>query len=96
MNGENRLFLSFNKPHKAISCQTISSWIVSVIKQVYDNQTDIKVKSHSTRVIGQSWALFKGASLNSVLKAAEWSSEVTLKKFYFRQMDFQEWDCVRG
>ena len=67
-----------------------------MIKQAYDNQTDLKVKTHSTRVIGQSCALFKGASLNSVLKAAEWSSEVTLKKFYFRQMDSQEWDCVKG
>ena len=91
-NGENRLFLSFNKPHKAVSCQTISSWIVSVIKQAYENQTDLKVKAHSTRAIGPSWALFKGASLNSVLEAADWSSEVTFKKFYFRQMDSQEWE----
>ena len=91
-NGENRLLLSFNKPHKAVSCQTISSWIVSVIKQAYENQTDLKVKAHSTRAIGPSWALFKGASLNSVLEAADWSSEVTFKKFYFRQMDSQEWE----
>ena len=91
-NGDNILFLSFNKPHKAVSCQTISSWIVSVIKQAYENQTDLKVKAHSSRVIDPSWALFKVASLNSVLEAADWSSEVNLKKFYFRKMDSQEWE----
>ena len=91
-NGENKLFLSFNKPHKAVSSQTISSWIVSVIRQAYGNQTDLKVKAHSTRAIGPSWALFKGASLNSVLEAADWSSDMTFKKFYYRQMDSQDWE----
>ena len=91
-NGENKLFLSFNKPHKVVSSQTISSWIVSVIRQAYDNQTDLKVKAHSTRAIGPSWALCKGASLSSVLEAADWSSDVTFKKFYYRQMDSQEWE----
>ena len=83
-NGENKLFLSFNKPHKAVSSQTISSWIVSVIRQAYD-RTDLKVK-------GPSWALFKGASLNSILEAADWSSDATFKKFYYRQIDSQEWE----
>lgn len=91
-NGENRLFLSFNKPHKAVSCQTISSWIVSVIKQAYEEQSDLKVKAHSTRAIGPSWALVKGASLNSILEAADWSRDTTFKKFYYRQIDSQEWE----
>ena len=91
-NGENKLFLSFNKPHKVVSSQTISSWIVIVIRQAYDNQTDLKVKAHSTRAIVPSWALCKGASLSSVLEAADWSSDVTFKKFYYRQMDSQEWE----
>lgn len=91
-NGENRLFLSFNKPHKAVSCQTISSWIVSVIKQAYDEHSEIKVKAHSTRAIGPSWALAKGASLSSILEAADWSRDATFKKFYYRQLDPQEWE----
>ena len=90
-NDENRLFLSFNKPHKAVTSQTISSWIVSVLKQAY-NDSDLKVKAHSTRTIGSSWALFKGASLSSILEAADWSRDSTFKKFYYRQLNSQEWE----
>ncbi|MCW4309287.1 MAG: tyrosine-type recombinase/integrase [Candidatus Thiodiazotropha endolucinida] len=90
-NDENKLFLSFNKPHKAVSSQTISSWIVSVLKQAY-NDSDLKVKAHSTRAIGSSWALFKGASLSSILETADWSRDSTFKKFYYRQLNSQEWE----
>ena len=47
---ENKLFLSLNKPHKAVCRQTIASWVVNVIRQTY-NDTDLKVTAHSTRVI---------------------------------------------
>ena len=90
-NDENRLFLSFNKPHKAVTSQTISSWIVSVLKQAY-NDSDLKVKAHSTRAIGSSWALFKGASLSLILEAADWSRDSTFKTFYYRQLNSQEWE----
>lgn len=88
---ENKLFLSLNKPHKAVCRQTVASWIVNVIRQTY-NDTDLKVKAHSTRAIGSSWALCKGASLSSVLEAADWSNDSTFKKFYYRQIDSQEWE----
>ena len=63
-----------------------------MIRQAYDNQSDLKVLAHSTSDIGPSWALCKGASLSSVLETANWSSDVTFKKFYYRQMDSQEWE----
>lgn len=88
---ETQLFISLNKPHKAVSKQTISTWIVNVIKQAYDD-SDVKVKAHSTRAIGPSWALFKGASLASILEAADWSKDSTFKKFYYRDMNSQEWE----
>ena len=87
---EIQLFISLNKPHKAVSKQTISTWIVNVIKQAYDD-SDMKVKAHSTRAIGPSWALFKGASLNSILEAADWSKDSTIK-FYYREVNSQEWE----
>lgn len=86
-----QLFLSVNKPHKAVSKQTIASWIVSVIKLAYSD-SDVKVRAHSTRAIGPSWALFKGASLSAILEAADWSSEETFKRFYYRDMDSQKWE----
>ena len=85
-NGEK----SFNEPQKAMPSQTVSSWIASVIRQAHDNQTDLKVKVHSTRASGPSWALFKGASLNSILEAEDWSSDATVKKFYYRHISSQE------
>ena len=63
-----------------------------MIRQTYDNQTDLKVKAHSTRAIDPAWNLCKGASFNSVLEAAVSSSDVTFNKFYYRQMDSQEWE----
>ena len=51
------------------------------------------LKAHSTRAIGPSWALFKRALLSSILDAADWSSDITFKKFYFREMESQGWEC---
>ena len=55
----NQLFISINKPHKAMSKQTVSSWIVGVIRLAYED-SEMKIKAHSTRAIGPSWDLFKG------------------------------------
>lgn len=81
---ELKLFLSVNKPHRPVSCQTISRWIVDTIKLAYDK--DKKVKAHSTRSIGPSWALFNGASMRSILDTADWSKESTFTKFYFKDV----------
>ena len=40
----------------------------------------LEVKAHSTRAIGHSYALFKGASMNSILEMAVWSKESTFTK----------------
>ena len=87
----NQLFISINKPHKAVSKQTVSSWIVGVIKLAYED-SEMNVKAHSTRAIGPSWALFKGASITSILEAADWSSDTTFKKFYYRELESQDWE----
>ena len=66
-----------------MSKQTIASWIVNVIKLAYDeSDSDVNIRAHSTRAIGPSWALFKGASITSILEAADWSSDATFKKYY--------------
>ena len=87
----NQLFISINKPHKAVSKQTVSSWIVGVIKLAYED-SEMNVKAHSTRAIGPSWALFNGASITSILEAADWSSDTTFKKFYYRELESQDWE----
>ncbi|MCG7874955.1 MAG: hypothetical protein N0C90_01330 [Candidatus Thiodiazotropha endolucinida] len=87
----NQLFVSINKPHKAVSKQTVSSWIVGVIRLAYED-SEMNVKAHSTRAIGPSWALFKGAALTSILEAADWSSAETFKRFYYRELESQSWE----
>lgn len=53
------------------------------------NDNSMKVKAHSTRAIGPSWALFNGASMRSILEAADWSKESTFIQFYFRNVDVE-------
>jgi hypothetical protein len=46
-------------------------------------EEDVKVNAHSTRAIGPSWAIFKGASVVSILKAADWSRDSTFTIIFF-------------
>jgi hypothetical protein len=85
LQDETSLFISYVKPHKAVSKQTLAKWIVQTIQMAYN--TSIKVTAHSTRAIGPSWALFKGASLSSILEAADWKNESTFIRFYLRRID---------
>lgn len=80
-----KLFLAVNKPHKPVTTQTISSWIVNMIRCAYQDSNKT-VKAHSTRAIGPSWALFNGASLKDILDAADWSKETTFTRFYMREI----------
>ena len=47
----------------------------------------VVVIGHSTRAIGPSWALYNGASVNSILEAADWARESTFVRFYLRDVD---------
>ena len=80
------LFLSFVEPHNPVTSQTIAKWIVRIIKLAYQVGV-VDVKGHSTRAIGPSWALYNGASVNSILEAADWARESTFVRFYLRDVD---------
>ena len=86
---EDRLFWAVKEPHHAVSAQTLSKWIVKTIRMAY-NYSALKVKGHSTRAIGPSWALYNGASIRSILEAADWKKESTFIQFYFRNVDVDE------
>lgn len=77
------LFLSCVEPHKPVTAQTLSKWIVKLIRLAYEDPS-MKIKGHSTRAIGSSWALFNGASVNNIMSAADWSRESTFVRFYLR------------
>ena len=58
-------------------------WLVKLIKLAYEDPS-MKVRGHSTRAIGPSWALFNGASANNILNAVDWSLESTFIRFHLR------------
>ena len=53
------------------------------------NDSTLKVKGPSTRVIGPSSALYNGASIRLVLEAADWKKKSTFIRFYFRNADVE-------
>ena len=80
------LFLSVNESHHAVTSQTISKWLVRIIKLAYMN-SDLNVRGHLTRAIGPSWALYNGASMKSILEAPDWPTESTVIRFYLRDIN---------
>lgn len=83
---ETKVFLGLNEPHRPVSSQTISHWIVETLRFTL-NDKEMKVKAHSTRALGPSLALFRGASVESIMNSADWSSETTFTRFYLRDMN---------
>ena len=90
-NGQDvcRLFLSYQKPNHPVTAQTISRWLVETVRFCYDkkNKSVGKLKGHSTRSIGPSWAFFKGASLQQIMESADWSRETTFTKHYLKPIN---------
>jgi hypothetical protein len=84
-----KMFLATKKPHKPVSSQTVSRWLVSVIKFCYKSQNKAidTVRGHSTRSVGPSFALFKGASLQQIMESADWSRETTFTRHYLRNIN---------
>ena len=49
--------------------------------------SSLKVRGHSTRALGHSWAFYNGASIKGILEAADRSRENTFVKFYLRDIN---------
>jgi len=86
------LFISF-KPGKSgdICKNTISSWVVQLIKMVYDQNNDKArtlsgVRAHDVRGLAASWAARGTYSLDQLLQACSWSSHTTFTSFYLKDM----------
>lgn len=74
------LLITLQKPHNAISRATLSRWIKDVLQAA---GIDISIfGAHSTRSASTSAALVGGASTETILNAAAWSSDLTFGVFY--------------
>ena len=70
---------------KPVKIRTISGWLVKIIKAAYaaaGKSLHAHVKAHSTRAQASSWALFKGASIEEVMRAADWRCQSTFISHY--------------
>ena len=78
------------KPYNPVSSQTISKWISSAIRLCYEvsAHSDIpSARAHSVRAIAPNWALYKGASKEAIMEAADWRNEITFIRHYLRHLD---------
>ena len=82
---ETRLFISFIKPHKAVTSSTIARWLKMIIEQA-GIDTSI-FGAHSTRGASTSAAARAGITTEDILKAANWSSESVFQRFYHKIVD---------
>lgn len=78
--GDNKLLISYVKPFKPVSKDTISRWIKVVMTRSGIN-TDI-FGSHSVRAASVSKAKLNKVPLNEILSKAGWSNARTFAKYY--------------
>ncbi len=78
--GEKALFLSFKRPHKAVSRDTISRWLKLVMNQA-GLDTEVYT-AHSTRTASTSAACLAQVPVDEILQTAGWAKEQTFKNFY--------------
>ena len=84
IRNSSRLFITYIKPHKEASRDTISRWTKAVMKEAGIDMTVFA--AHSTRAASTSKAATRNVPLNTILKTAGWSNENTFTKFYKKQI----------
>ena len=82
-----QLLLSYHKPHKPVSLDTVSRYLKTVLHAA---GVDVKYTPHSTRSASTSAALARGTSIDDIMKCAGWSQQSTFLKFYKREAAFAQ------
>ena len=77
----NKLFLLYINPHKLISSESLGRWIKDMLSAGIDTNT---FKAHSVWGASASSALNKGISWEEILHQADWSTDSTFRRFYYR------------
>ena len=74
------LLISYQKPHKAVSTDTLARWLKEVLTRA--GIDTLQFGAHSTRSASTSAAVVRGTPVDVVMKAAGWSAASTFTKFY--------------
>ena len=78
-----QLLLSYVKPHKPVSKETISRWVKFVLQEAGIDVS--KYAAHSSRAASTSHAARQGLNLQEIMKAAGWTCATTFERFYNKQ-----------
>ena len=85
-----QLFITYKEGcHRAASHDAISKWIVRTISICYQcsKESDFSLaRTHDTRSLSTSLALFNGLSMEEIMEAASWKSESTFTAHYLTIM----------
>ena len=79
---DNPLFLSHIWPHRPVTSQRIAHWVKDRLSEAGVDTS--RFKAHSVRGAVTSAALNKGVTLGDILQVANWSSDSTFRRFYYR------------
>ena len=75
-----KLLVSYQKPHRPVSTDTVSRWLKIELKFAgIDTST---FSAHSTRAASTSAAKAQKLSITTIMASAGWSSESTFTKYY--------------
>lgn len=80
----NQLLLSFVKPFKPVSKDTVSRWVKTVLKDSGINTQSFH--PHSVRSASTSAAQKSGLPLSDIMKAAGWSNVKTFATYYHKSV----------
>jgi len=79
-NFSQQLLISFIKPHRPVSRETVSQWIKNFMSLAGIDTS--KYKSHSTRGASASYLVSKHFDVKDIMSSDGWSKEETFRRFY--------------
>lgn len=82
---ETRLFISYIRPQKWVSKDTIARWVKMVMQQAGVDER--LFKPHSTRAASTSKAYVANVPLASIMKAGSWKSDCVFRTYYNKPID---------
>ena len=82
---DDNLLISYVKPYRAVTCDTIRRWILGVMTSAGVNTSIFK--AHSTRSASASAASRNKVPIAAIMRAGMWRSENTFSKFYNRPVE---------
>ena len=90
---EEKLFISFIKPHKQLSRDTIRRWLKTMMKIA---GIDIEIYgAYSTRSASVSKAANLNISMEQIMQTAGWTRQSTFEKFYHKEVvELQNYEDV--